>query len=123
METLTRTEPEDHGVSEIIHAASVCAAGVGAGLAQLPGSDAPVLMGIQSTMILAIADTLGVRMSRAAAVDLVLTFSATMAGRSLTQHLLVWAPRWSRVLNATTAAMLTEAIGWAAVRHFRRARG
>lgn len=107
-------------VGEIVHAASLCAAAVGAGLAQLPGSDAPVLMGIQSTMILAIADSMGVRVTRAAAVDLVLTFLATMLGRGFTQWAAGWVPGWGNLLNAATAAALTEAIGWAAVRHFRR---
>ena len=40
-----------HGV---IHTASAASAGVGAGLAQIPGADAPVIAGIQTTMIIGI---------------------------------------------------------------------
>ncbi|HNC94724.1 MAG TPA: hypothetical protein PLA94_23535 [Myxococcota bacterium] len=110
----------DDSIPEIIHAASIVAAGVGAGLAQLPGSDAPVLMGIQSTMILAIADAMGVRITRAAAVDLLLTFGATMAGRWITQVLVGWLPGWGNAINGATAAILTQFIGWTATRHFGR---
>ena len=35
----------------IIHTAALTAAGVGAGLAQAPGSDAPILVRLQSTKI------------------------------------------------------------------------
>ena len=38
----------------IIHAASVSAAGIGAGLANIPGSDAPALLAIQTTMIISL---------------------------------------------------------------------
>lgn len=67
----------------IIHSASVAAGGVGAGLAQIPGADAPVLMTIQSGMVIALASKLGISLSHAAAVDLVMTFAASMAGRGL----------------------------------------
>lgn len=107
----------------LIHAASAAAAGVGAGLAQLPGSDAPMLMSIQNAMILAIADAYGVPMTQAAAAQLLLTFSATMAGRGFTQWAVGWVPGWGNIVNAATAAALTEAVGWAAVRHFEQLRG
>ncbi len=55
MGALTKKE-KVHG---IIHAAAASAAGVGGGLAQVPGSDAPVLVGIQTSMIVAILDKSG----------------------------------------------------------------
>ncbi len=106
------------GVHVIVHGASVAAAGVGAGLAQLPGSDAPILVGIQGSMILGIAAQHGVSITKAAAADLVLTFAATMAGRGLSQVLVGWIPGLGNAINASTAAGITEAIGWAANTYF-----
>ncbi len=73
-----------HGV---IHVASLAAASVGAGLAQIPGSDAPLLTGIQATMIIGIADLHGVSIGKAAAAKLILPFSAMVGGRALSQLL------------------------------------
>jgi uncharacterized protein (DUF697 family) len=102
----------------IIHTASTAAAGIGAGLAQLPGSDAPALMAVQSAMIVALADLHGASVTRAAASDLVLTFGATMGGRTLSQWAVGWIPGYGNAINASTAAALTEAIGWTANEYF-----
>ena len=102
----------------IIHSFSVLSAGVGAGLAQLPGSDAPVLVSLQTAMILALAHRRVVTLDEAAATQLVLTFGATMAGRTVSQVLVGWIPGWGNVINATTAAALTEGVGWLAVEWF-----
>ena len=105
-------------VHGIIHTASAASAAVGAGLAQLPGSDAPVLMGIQTTMIVALGDQHGVSMTKTAAADLLLTFLATVVGRGASQWLVGWIPVWGNAINASTAAALTESIGWAADAYF-----
>ena len=102
----------------IIHTASGAAAAVGAGLAQIPGSDAPVLAGIQTTMIFAVADEHGVMVTKAGAADLLLTFTSTVVGRGLSQVLVGWVPGLGNVINASTAAALTEAVGWAADAYF-----
>ncbi|OZB62247.1 MAG: hypothetical protein B7X31_10015 [Thiomonas sp. 13-66-29] len=106
------------GIHAIIHSASVAAGGVGAGLAQIPGSDAPVLTTIQSGMILAIAHHYGHSLTKAAAVDMVMTFAATMAGRGLSQVLIGWLPGIGNAINAATASALTEAVGWSADSYF-----
>lgn len=105
-------------VHGIVHTASTAAAAVGAGLAQLPGSDAPVLAGIQTTMIIAIANEHSAEISKATAADLLLTFSATHVGRGISQWLVGWVPGWGNAINATTAAALTAAVGWAADAYF-----
>lgn len=105
-------------VHVIIHGASAAAAGVGAGLAQIPGSDYPVLMGIQSTMIMGIAHAHGVSITEAAAADLILPFAGSMAGRGISQFLVEWIPGFGNAINATTAAAVTETIGWAADTYF-----
>jgi len=106
------------GVHVMIHGASTAAAGVGAGLAQLPGSDAPVIMSIQTGMVLGIAQQYRVSLTKTAAADLVLTFAASMAGRGISQVILGWIPGIGNAINATTAAAITEAIGWAAYAYF-----
>ena len=106
-----------HGV---IHTASAAAAGVGAGLAQIPGSDMPVIMGIQAAMIVGIAEVHGVGITQTAAAELLLTFSAGMGGRALSQVLVGWVPGFGNAINAATAASITEAIGWGADAYFSK---
>ena len=108
------------GDRTIIHAFSALAAGVGGGLAQLPCSDAAVLVPLQATMIGTLAAGRGIDLDLTAAAQLVLSFGATMAGRTGSQLLLGWLPGAGNLLNAATAAGLTEAVGWAAVAWFER---
>jgi uncharacterized protein (DUF697 family) len=109
-------------VHGIVHTAATAAAAVGAGLAQIPGSDAPVQASIQTTMIIAIAHEHGAAITKAAAADLLLTFTATHVGRGISQWLVGWVPGWGNAINASTAAALTEAVGWAAGACFREQR-
>ena len=105
-------------VHGIIHTASVNAALVWGGLAQIPESDMLIICGIQTAMILAIAHVRGTQLSKAAAADLLLTFGAGYGGRALSEVLVGWIPLLGNLINATTAASLTEAIGWAANAYF-----
>ena len=102
----------------IIHTASVSAAAVGAGMAQVPGSDAPVLAMLQTAMIISIAEQHNINLTKSAAADLLLTFTATQVGRGVSQWLVGWIPGWGNAINASTAAALTEAVGWAADAYF-----
>jgi len=111
---LTRLQ-KVHG---IIHTTSASCAGVGAGLAQIPTADMPVIAGLQSGMILLIAHEHGVTITKTAAAELLLTFSASIGGRAISQALVGWVPGLGNVINATTAAALTEAVGWAANAYF-----
>lgn len=90
--TALTTNQKVHG---IVHTAATAAAAVGAGLAQIPGSDAPVLAGIQTTMIIAVAHEHGAAITKAAAADLLLTFTATHVGRGISQWLVGWVPGWA----------------------------
>ncbi len=105
-------------VHGIIHTASVACAGIGGGLAQVPGSDAVAIVPLQTAMIVSIAGVHGVTLTKTAAADLLLTFTATMGGRFLSQCLVGWVPGIGNIINASTAAALTEAIGWAADTYF-----
>jgi uncharacterized protein (DUF697 family) len=112
----TKTEK----VHAVIHSAAASAAGVGAGLAQLPCSDIVPLTGIQAAMISGIALIHGRKLSEATATAMLGTFGAGMFGRAITQALVGWIPGAGNAINASTAAGLTEAIGWSAHKFFER---
>ena len=99
----------------LIHAAA-CA--VGGGLAQAPGADTAVITPIQVAMTVALGAEHGTPISKTAAAELILPFSAAALGRGISQCLLGWVPGLGNAINAITAAALTEAIGWAADAYF-----
>jgi uncharacterized protein (DUF697 family) len=113
---LTKKE-KVHG---IIHSASLAAGAVGAGAAQIPGSDYVLLIPIQAGMISAIALVHGRKLSEAGATSVIGTFGGTIVGRTISQFLIGWIPGLGNAINATTAAGLTEAIGWSAHKFFEK---
>ena len=104
----------------IIHTASTAAAGVGAGLAQLPLSDHIVLLPIQVSMVVALGKVFDVNLTESAAKGVILTGMAATFGRALSQVLIGWIPGLGNALNAATAAGITEAMGWAIAKRFAR---
>jgi uncharacterized protein (DUF697 family) len=106
-----------HGV---IHSAAAAAGGVGAGLAQLPMADHIPITALQVSMISAIALVHGRSIGEAGATSLLGTFSATMGGRAVSQWLVGWIPGVGNAINASTAAGITEAVGWAAHAYFEK---
>lgn len=106
-------------IHAIIHTASVTAGGIGAGLAQLPGSDMPALMALQTAMIVAIGHEHGCEITKSHAKSLLLTFPAGYGGRAISQFLVGWIPGYGNAINASTAAAITETIGWAADEYFK----
>ena len=102
-------------IHTVIHAAaSSSSAAAAAGLAQIPGSDNAVIMPIQVAMITSIAAIYGKNLEKAAALSILSTVSAGVAGRTLSQFLVGWVPGFGNAMNATTAFAITEAIGWGA---------
>ena len=55
-------------------------------------------------------------MARAA----IATVATTIIGRALTQFLVGWIPIAGNIINAGTAASITEALGWALAEDFAR---
>jgi uncharacterized protein (DUF697 family) len=111
-------------VHGIIRAASIACDGIDGGLAQVPGSDSGAIVPIQTSMIIAIASEHGIEITNAAAADLLLTFSATVRSRQVSfsrQAMAGWLPGIDNAVNDSTAAALTEAIGWAANSYFDQA--
>ena len=100
-------------IHTIIHGSATAAAAAGAGLAQIPGSDNLVIMPIQISMIMAIGEFHGQKLSKSAAISTLSAASAGITGRTVAQLLIGWIPGWGNAVNATTAFSVTEAIGWA----------
>jgi uncharacterized protein (DUF697 family) len=105
-------------IHALIHAAAASCAAVGGGLAQAPGADTAVITAIQVAMIVSLGAEHGTPISKTAAAELILSFSAAALGRGLSQCLLGWLPGLGNAINAITVAALTEAIGWAADAYF-----
>ncbi len=102
----------------IIHGASAAAAAVGGGLAQIPGSDNVVITPIQITMAVSLGAVFGVTLDQSAAKAAVASATAATVGRTLSQVFVGWIPGLGNIINATTAAALTESIGWIMAKEF-----
>lgn len=102
----------------IIHTASVACGGVGTSLAQIPASDNTVIVPIQITMIVSLGAVFELNITESGAKSIIASAAASIAGRTVSQFLCGWIPVVGNAINTATAAGLTEAIGWIAVRNF-----
>lgn len=102
----------------IIHTAAASAAGAASGLAQLPGSDNAVITPIQVTMIISLGGVFGKKLDRSTATAALATTAASTGGRAVSQFLVGWIPGFGNAINASTAAAITENIGWAIANDF-----
>ena len=102
----------------IIHGAAVAAGGIGAGLAQVPLADTIPITGLQIGMIVSIAKVFGVELTEGAAKGWLGGAAGSIAGRQVVGLLVGWVPGIGNAIKGGTASLLTEAIGWAAVKHF-----
>ncbi|MBP1560624.1 MAG: hypothetical protein J6C96_05190 [Oscillospiraceae bacterium] len=102
----------------IIHPAATAAGAVGAGLAQLPCSDNVILVPIQIGMIVALGQVFGLEILESAAQSMLATALTSTVGRGISQALIGWIPGIGNAINASTAAGLTETIGWIIAKTF-----
>ena len=114
------TEQQRKKCHAIIHTASTAAAGVGAGLAQLPGSDNAVLTPIQLTMTISLGKVFGITLTETTALATIGSVAASTIGRTVSQVLVGWIPGFGNAINASTAAALTETMGWSLANEFDR---
>jgi len=78
----------------------------------------PILMALQTAMIIAIGTEHDCTITKANSKSILLTLPAGYGGRALSQFLIGWIPGYGNVINATTAAAITETIGFAASAYF-----
>ena len=102
----------------IIHTASASAAAVGAGLAQLPGSDNAAITPIQLAMTVSLGAVFGIQLTQSAAAAALASVAAATVGRAVSQVLVGWIPFVGNAINASTAAALTESVGWLLAKEF-----
>ena len=105
-------------IHAIIHTATLTAGGIGAGFAQLPGADMPVLTALQTAMIIAIGHEYGVELTKTSAKSILLTFPAGYGGQAFARYLVSWIPGYGNVIKASTAMVITETVGWTANAYF-----
>jgi len=113
------TKDEKIRCNAIIHTASVAAAAPGAGLAQLPVADAFVITPIQITMVISLGAVFGIKITEGAASGIIKALASVLIGRKISQVLVGWIPVVGNAINATTAAGVTQAIGWYSVSTFK----
>jgi GTP-binding protein Era len=102
----------------IIHGAAVSAGAVG--LSPIPGSDAPALLGIQISMLIALGSTLQIPMTEHFAKSLAKNALAQQAGKMLAGQLAKAIPFIGSVANAGVAFGLTETLGWDFVNEYSK---
>lgn len=114
------TDEQNSKCHVIIHTATVAASAIAAGLAQIPGSDAIPITGIQITMIISLGGVFGRDIARSAAESILAGAVAAVGGRTVSQFLVGWIPIWGNAINAATAATITEGIGWFVADNFSK---
>lgn len=102
----------------LIHTTSASKAAIGEGLTQIPGSDNVPISALQVTMIIGIAKVFDKSITKSTAKGILASQLAIFGGRALSQWLVGWIPDYGNAINASTAAALTESIGWAAADYF-----
>jgi len=96
----------------IIHTTSALNGTIGVGLAQVPGSDSTPIAGAQAAMIMCLSMTHGVKLDSLSGTMLIPISLACNLGRWSSTLVTGWFPGWGNAINATTAVLLTEAVGW-----------
>lgn len=106
------TDEQNSSCHKIIHTASAAAAAAATGMAQLPCSDNAVIVPIQIGMIISLGKVFGKSITKSLATSLLASAGASVGGRMLSQVLVGWIPFLGNAVNASTAAGVTEGIGW-----------
>lgn len=104
----------------IIHGASISAGAIGAGVAQVPCSDTLVITPIQLAMTIGLGQVFGIDLTESSAKAALASATAATLGRTAAQVLVGWLPGVGNLINAGTAAALTEAIGWMLAESFAK---
>lgn len=104
----------------IIHSASASAAAVGGGLAQIPCSDNAIITPIQLAMTISLGRVFGLDLGDSSAKAALASVAGATVGRAASQVLLGWIPIAGNLINAGTAASVTETIGWMLAEDFAK---
>ena len=89
-------------------------------MAQVPCSDNALISPIQLAMTVSLGSVFGITMDQSAAKAALASTVATTVGRGAVQVMVGWLPGVGNAINATTAAAVTELIGWTMAKEFER---
>ena len=101
----------------IIHGAAVACGSIGA-VPKIPLSDSIFITPIQIGMLISLGGVFNMKLTKSAASSILGSCASAIAGRNLSQLTVGLIPGIGNAVNATTAASLTEAIGWMFVRNY-----
>jgi uncharacterized protein (DUF697 family) len=104
----------------LIHGAALAGALVGGGLAQLPGSDNVILVPVEVIMVIGLGHVFGLRLRHSYRTGLVVGTAATMVGRGISEYLVGWIPVVGNFIDAFTAVLVIEVLGWIVAKEFER---
>lgn len=103
---------------KIVHRAAASAAAIAA--TPIPLADAPLLVGVQATMMARTAKVYDVRLSTTNAAKALAGVAATTVGRSLVGALVKMIPGAGSAINASVAGAITSGLGYAWLELCRR---
>ena len=69
-------------------------------------------------MTVSLGAVFGIQLTQSAAAAALASFAASTVGRAASQLLLGWIPGLGNAINASTAAALTESVGWLLAEEF-----
>lgn len=110
-------EDKEKKAHTIIHTAAASAAATGA--LPVPGPDAPIITGIQFTMIAGLAVLYGFNIDMIK--GMIGPALAKLVGKQLASSLTKLIPVLGSVINAAVAAAITEALGWQVQGYLKKA--
>ena len=112
------TIEQENQCEMIIHAAAASCAAIG--VSPIPGSDAPLLIAAQVTMLVALSRVFDISLSKSVAESMAKTAFASNIGKVAAGQFAKMIPFFGSVNNAGVAFSITEMIGWDAAREFAK---
>ena len=103
----------------IIHSNAAATAAIALPTSQIPVPDAAIITPIQTTMIIELGRVFDIEITANVASGILKSLGAMVVGRQTVKIALGWFPGIGNIINTTTAAGVTEAIGWLTVKEFR----
>lgn len=106
----------------IIHAASIAAGGVSAATAQIPLADSAIIVPTQMSMIIALGQVFGYKLSEGITESLIVPLVVQELGKGAAKSLVGVIPIAGNVVKAGISVTFTEALGWLVANHFAEGR-
>lgn len=86
----------------------------------MPTSDNVIITPIQLAMTVSLGKVFGIMLDQSAAKAMIANTLAARFGRNASQAFVGWIPGYGNAINATTAASITEALGWIVAKEFEK---